>query len=195
MNNKILLASTSKYRAQLLAQLKVPFEAHAPINVNEEEFKNKGLQPVELAQKLALLKAQSLVSKFSHHLIIGSDQVIALEGEIFGKPGSKEKAILQLKKFRGKTHQLITAVAMIKSTELITFEESAELAVRSDLTDEEIQRYVDLDNPIDCAGSYKLESLGPSLFESIQCRDHSSITGLPLIKTAFYLRQLGTLCP
>jgi septum formation protein len=185
----LILASTSRYRGELLAQLKLPFEAIAP-GVNEEEFKNGERSPQELARELAFRKAEAVFKRRPEALVIGSDQVCTLDGEILSKPGLVERAQEQLLKMQGKSHELITAVCLMLPDQVIQFENHTRLFMRP-LTQEQIASYVAGDLPLDCAGSYKLESQGIKLFERIEMDDHTSIIGLPLIQLNNHLLSLG----
>ncbi len=189
----LLLASTSRYRRELLERLGVPFRCRPP-DVDEQPFKQLGLAPRALAERLAREKAVSLADAEPAATIIGSDQVAAIDDERLGKPGSAARAVEQLAKLAGRQHTLITAVAIWHRGQLCEHTEVARLTMRP-LTRAELARYVEADAPLDCAGSYKLEQRGISLFSAIQCGDHSAITGLPLIALAGYLRQLGYAIP
>lgn len=185
----IVLASTSKYRGALMAQLGYPFTQSAP-GVNEDDYKNEGLAPKELAAKLANLKAQSVFQKHPNSCVIGSDQVCTLGNLILDKPGSAENAIMQLQKMQGKSHKLITAVSILAPTNTFHFINETILHMR-ELTLSEISDYVKHDSPLDCAGSYKLESLGIKLFHKIEMEDQTAIIGLPLIEVTNKLLTLG----
>lgn len=186
----LILASTSKYRRELLQRLNLSFDCHAP-DVDESAYKNLGLSPKELASRLAYEKAMSVAKKFPDSVVIGSDQVAALDELIFDKPGSVENACAQLKEMQGKTHCLYTAVSLIvPNRDGINFIEVTKLSMRS-LSQSEIERYVSADQPLDCAGSYKIETLGVSLFNSIVGDDFTAITGLPLMILAKHLRAIG----
>lgn len=185
----LILASTSKYRAQLLSQLGWSFESVGP-EVDEDQMKGQGLRPQELAITLSRMKAKAVYLRFEGSCVIGSDQVCTLEGEIFGKPGTQERAQTQLSRMQGKVHELLTAVTVITPEKETTFLNSTRLHMR-DLTEAEIEAYVKVDSPLDCAGSYKLESQGIKLFERIEMTDHTSIIGLPLIELSNVLIDLG----
>lgn len=182
----ILLASTSKYRKALLERLCVPFECQAPI-CDENSFKKIISDPVELAVRLAHVKAQSLATP--DNTVIGGDQVAALEQEILGKPGTPEKAFTQLKKLQGRRHRLITAVCVIHKMQAHPLLNITELELRP-LSDDEIRAYIAIDQPLDCAASYKIEKSGIALMKSIQCEDFSAIEGLPLISLSQLLIKL-----
>jgi septum formation protein len=185
----LILASTSQYRKALLTQLGWPFEAMSS-GVDEDQLKNKGLSPTQLAVELAKLKAEVIFKKSPSSCVIGSDQVCMLQGELLGKPGSIEKAIEQLNKMQGQHHELITAVTILSPSGEISFHNRTLLHMRK-LSLEEIKQYIEEDLPLDCAGSYKLESKGIKLFEKIEMDDHTSIIGLPLIQLNNNLLQLG----
>ena len=185
----LILASTSKYRGALLAQLGYPFEAISP-GVDEDQLKSKNYTPTQIATELAKLKALAVFKKRPEACVIGSDQVCVLNGELLSKPGSKENAILQLQKMQGIHHELITAVTILYPQGVINFHNRTLLFMRP-LTLSEITRYVEEDLPLDCAGSYKLESKGIKLFEKIEMDDHTSIIGLPLIQLNNHLLKIG----
>ncbi|MBA2405722.1 MAG: septum formation protein Maf [Bdellovibrionales bacterium] len=185
----LILASTSKYRGALLAQLGWSFEAIAP-GVDEDQLKTKNLSPTQLAMELARLKAQAVFAQRPDACVIGSDQVCMLNGELLGKPGTKEKAIQQLQKMQGIHHELITAVTILSPHGEVNFHNRTLLFMRP-LNLEQIAKYVEEDRPLDCAGSYKLETRGIKLFEKIEMDDHTSIIGLPLIQLNNHLLQIG----
>lgn len=192
----LILASTSRYRFELLQRLHLNFEAIAPL-ANEDQLKQEWLSqssshlPRELAETLALAKAQSLTNLFPNQWIIGSDQLIDFEGEILGKAPTAERAFLQLKKLSGNSHQLITSVALVRNNETpIIFTDTTQITIES-LSDSEIKTYIALEKPFDCAGSYKIESLGIRLIKNLNTLDPTAIIGLPLIRLSQELRSLG----
>jgi septum formation protein len=185
----LILASSSKYRAALLAQLGFNFSSVAP-DVDEDQFKNSQLSALDLARKLAHEKALNVFKRYPECLVIGSDQVCSLQGHILGKPHTRERAIEQLIRMQGKTHELISAVCLRLPGREITFENKTSLTMRP-LNKQSIEAYIDLDQPFDCAGSYKLEAAGIKLFSKIQMDDHTSIIGLPLIELNNHLLELG----
>jgi septum formation protein len=186
---QIILGSTSRYRRELLERLRLPFECLAP-QVDEEPYKNSGASPDSIASVLAIAKAESLAGLRPHAAIIGSDQVVDCDGEVIGKPGSIEAAIEQLERLSGREHRLITAVAVWCGYHTQLHVDSTLLVMR-ELSRSEIERYVERDQPLDCAGAYKIESLGITLFDAIESSDQTAIVGLPLIATTRMLRQLG----
>jgi septum formation protein len=185
----LILASTSKYRGELLSQLGLPFTAEAP-GVNEDAFKTAGVSPLELSRELAFRKAKAVFQRNPQALVIGTDQVCTLDGEILSKPGTVENAVAQLLKMQGRHHELVTAVCLLLPQKKYSFENRTRLYMRS-LTEATIRDYVQKDSPLDCAGSYKLESKGIKLFEKIEMDDHTSIIGLPLIQLNNHLLELG----
>jgi septum formation protein len=185
----LILASTSKYRTSLLAQLGWPFENVAPC-VDEDIVKKTGLLPYELAHTLSVMKAQAVFIRYPDTCVIGSDQVCHLEGEILGKPGTVQKACDQLAYMQGKTHELITSVTVMNSETTISFSNITRLTMR-ELSTAEIESYVLYDKPLDCAGSYMLESRGIKLFSKIEMNDHTAIIGLPLVELTSTLLKLG----
>ena len=192
---RLVLASGSPYRASLLRQLRVPFEACAS-EVDEESVKNSGLSPREVARRLAREKAEALAERFPDALLLGGDQVAELEGQILDKPGTREKSEEQLRLLSGKTHSLWTALALHDASSGVTRDLVHEhrMTMRS-LSEGQIRRYVAEDLPLDCCGSYKIESLGIALFEKIEGHDHTAIVGLPLIELVSLLREFGVVVP
>lgn len=185
----LILASTSKYRGALLSQLGWPFEAVAP-GVDESVLKSQDFKPIALAMALAKLKAQAVFKNRPEACVIGSDQVCMLGEEILSKPGTIQNAVTQLSKMQGRTHELITAVTLLSPKGVLSFYNRTQLSMRP-LTPLEITRYVEADLPLDCAGSYKLETTGIKLFQKIEMDDHTSIIGLPLIQLNNHLLELG----
>lgn len=185
----LILASTSKYRGELLSQLGWAFEAVAP-GVDEDKLKDTGLSPADLATTLSNFKAEAVFAKRPGSCVIGSDQVCTMNGIIFGKPGSPERAAEQLSQMQGKSHELLTAVTVIHPGGAETFLNRTILHMRP-LNLKQIYEYVARDLPLDCAGSYKLESSGIKLFKNIEMNDHTAIIGLPLIELTSILLKLG----
>lgn len=193
----LVLASTSRYRRELLARLGIPFRCLAP-QVDEEAFKTHGAAPRQVAERLAQEKALRVAAREPGATVIGGDQIVALgtaeAGSILGKPGSREAAARQLAALTGKSHELVTAIAIAHEGRLLTHIDVAVLEMRS-LDEAAIDRYLDADEPYDCAGAYKLEARGITLFSRIASADHSAITGLPLIALTTMLRELGFSIP
>lgn len=188
---RVVLASTSKYRSALLERLGLSFDSIAP-GVDEDAVKGTCSGARELVETLALAKARAAAALAPEAVIIGSDQCAALDGEILGKPGSVDNAIAQLERMSGRTHSLWTGVAVLDArTGACTVDvDQHELTMRS-LTREQIAAYVDRDRPLDCAGSYKIESMGIALFESVEGRDFTAIIGLPMTLVARRLAERG----
>lgn len=184
---KLILASTSPYRRELMDRLGLPYQA-VPPEFDENSLKGKIKDPVALAQALARGKADSLATPAN--CVIGGDQLVSFEGRILGKPGTAAAATEQLGKMQGKTHELITAVCLIYQNERTEFVDRTRITLRP-LTESEIRNYVERDNPIDCAGSYKIEKAGITLIEKLECNDPSAIQGLPLIHLSAVLRKYG----
>lgn len=190
----VVLASTSRYRKRLLERISLPFEAESP-DVDESPVQEDSLlSPHEIAAKLAYLKAAAVFSRRSDAIVIGSDQVAVLGNQILTKPGSREHNIAQLEKLSGQTHKLITAVCVLAPGEKREFSNEVVLVVRS-LGSEEIERYVDHDEPWDCSGGYRIEGQGVTLFTRVDTSDPSSIEGLPLMQLTATLRELGVQIP
>ncbi len=187
---KLILASTSIYRQQQLKQLNVPFQSMAP-QVDEDQLKKQApVSTTDLPLYLAQKKAESLALLYPQSIIIGADQIGFLGNTTLGKAGTKDKAILQLLQLQGKTHQLHTAIAVYLNGQWLLHVDVTELTMRT-LSEAQIRHYVDLENPIDCAGSYKFEGLGISLFDKISTKDPTSIIGLPLMTLTNFLTQFG----
>ena len=189
----LVLASTSPYRRALLERLGLSFRTVAP-RFNESSVSATGKSPQELAEALAMGKARSVAAIEPAATVIGSDQLVAIDGTIFGKPGSVDRAIDQLETLSGRTHELYTAVVVIQANRSLRYTDLTRLRMRPLLRDE-IARYVNRDRPLDCAGSYKLEEQGIVLFESIETDDHTAIMGLPLLRLTSILRGLGFVVP
>ncbi len=195
----LVLASTSRYRRELLARLGLPFRARAP-GCDEEAVKQSlrgahlHLPPERLAAELARAKAESLRDVEPEAVILGSDQVAAIGDEILDKPGSAEQAARQLALLAGRTHVLVTAVALLHGGRLHAHVDVTRLAMRP-LSSAQIERYVAADAPLDCAGSYRLEARGITLFERIESADHTAIVGLPLIAVTSMLARVGYAVP
>lgn len=185
----LVLGSTSRYRAELLSRLKLPFEVAAP---QVDESAAAGEPPQELARRLALEKARAVARRFPQAVVIGADQVADLAGEPLGKPGSHERATDQLRLMRGKTVVFQTAVAVVCAETGFEQLELAPVKVRfRELSDPEIEAYLQAEQPYDCAGSARSEGLGIALLDSIESDDPTALVGLPLIRTCRMLRAAG----
>lgn len=189
----LVLASTSRYRRELLQRLQLPFAVAAP-QVDETPLPDEA--PRALALRLALAKAQAVAAQQPGALVIGSDQVADLAGRSLGKPGSHERAVQQLRQMRGQTVVFHTALAVICLEAGFEQADVAPVRVRfRDLHDDEIERYLHAEQPYDCAGSAKSEGLGISLLEAIDSDDPTALIGLPLIRTCAMLRAAGVVLP
>lgn len=189
MTAPLILASTSRYRRELLSRLRLPFEVVGS-QVDETPLGNES--PASLAQRLALAKARAVSALHPAAVVIGADQVADLDGDAIGKPGDHERATAQLQRMSGRCVIFQTAMAVV--CERTGFEEAhlSEVKVRfRSLSETEIEHYLRLDTPYDCAGSAKSESLGPALLESIDSDDPSALVGLPLIRLCAMLRAAG----
>ncbi|MGO9915666.1 MAG: Maf family protein [Isosphaeraceae bacterium] len=186
---EVVLASTSPYRRALLERLCLPFRCLAP-RFDEDAVKAQEPDPRALAEQLAFAKAASLLADEPEAAIIGCDQLVAFQGRTFGKPGSADQAVEQLSAMAGQTHDLYTALVVVHRERVFRYTDVTTLRMRS-LSRPAIKRYVSSDQPVDCAGSYKLESRGIVLFDRIQTDDHSAITGLPLVALVTILCELG----
>lgn len=192
-NSPLILASTSRYRRALLERLGLPFEVQSS-GVDEDAWKTRGLSPRELAEQLALAKARVVAEQNPSAVVIGGDQVPAIDDSFLDKPETVENAIKQLRRLSGRAHELITAIAVIGPFGVRAHTDCTRLTMRS-LSDEEIHRYVLADSPLDCAGAYRIESRGITLFERIESQDHTSIEGIPLIALTTILRDLNFVLP
>ena len=185
----LILGSTSRYRKELLARLRIPFETAAP-DVDETPHSNES--PKDLALRLALAKARAVALKHPDAVVIGSDQVADLDGIPLGKPGNHTNAILQLQRMRGKTVIFQTALSVVCIATGYERTDLAEVKVKfRDLSDAEIETYLRAEEPYDCAGSAKSEGLGIALLDAIDNDDPTALIGLPLIRTCQMLREAG----
>jgi septum formation protein len=185
----LILGSTSRYRRELLARLHVPFEVQAP---QVDETPLAGEAPEALARRLALAKARAVAARHPQAVVIGSDQVADLAGEPLGKPGTHERAVEQLRRMRGRTVIFQTALSVVCQASGFEMSDLAAVQVRvRALSDAEIETYLRLEEPYDCAGSAKSEGLGIALLDAIDNDDPTALVGLPLIRTARLLRAAG----
>ena len=189
----LILASTSPYRRAQLEQLGVPFRCEAP-GVDERAAEPQDASPREVAATLARAKALAVAARHPEAIVIGGDQVCVLDDEVLHKPGSAGRALEQLARLAGRTHRLISAICVARGERCVSHEDVTELDMRP-LSEEQRRRYVDADQPLDCAGSYKLEARGVTLFSAIRSADHSAIQGLPLLALCELLRGEGVPLP
>lgn len=186
---QLILASTSPYRQELLRRLRLPFEVIAS---DVDESPRTGEAPAALAARLALAKAHAVASMHPRTVVIGSDQVADLDGMALGKPGHHEAAVQQLRMMRGRRVVFHTAVAVVRAECRFEARDMAQVSVTfRALSDTEIEHYLHVDRPYDCAGSAKVESLGIALLASVESDDPTALIGLPLIRTCALLRQAG----
>ena len=193
MMTDIILASKSPYRKELLSRLIDNFKC-VDSNYDESSLKKQIKDPIELSRQLSYQKAVAVQRKSPKSLIIGSDQVCVFNKEVLSKTGDLELSKEQLLKLQGKTHQLITSYVILYENTNITRTVITELTMRV-LSENQVKKYLITDNPIDCAGSYKLEMKGISLFKYIKTEDYTSIIGLPLITLGSDLIKLGVCIP
>lgn len=185
----LILASTSRYRRELLSRLQLPFDTVSP---EVDETPQPGEAPAALAQRLALAKAQAVAARHPRAVVIGSDQVADLDGEALGKPGTRERAVAQLSRMSGRALIFQTAVAVVRADTGFAAVELAPVQVRvRTLTPGEIERYLRAEPAYDCAGSAKSEGLGIALLDAVDSDDPTALIGLPLIRTCALLRRAG----
>lgn len=189
----LVLASTSPHRRELLMRLGLPFSADAP-GVDERRGAHESVP--ELVRRLSRAKADAVAPRHPGALIIGSDQAAARDGDILGKPGDHATAVAQLKASSGKRLKFLTGLCLLDTRDGRRHEhvDITQVAFRT-LGDAEIERYLKSERPYDCAGSFKSEGLGVSLFESIESSDPTALVGLPLIVLCRFLRECGLQVP
>lgn len=186
---RLVLASTSIYRRQLLERLRIPFTVHSP---GVDEAALPGEDAISLVHRLAKLKAEAVAVRYPDSVVIGSDQVAVRGATILGKPGSSEAAIAQLRAASGSQIVFQTAVhVLMPQQQRHEAHVDATLVKFRPLSDDEIVRYVAAEQPLDCAGAFKAEALGITLFERIDSQDPTALTGLPLIWLSGALRRAG----
>jgi len=185
----LILGSTSRYRRELLERLRLPFITVSP---QVDETPLPGEAPAALACRLALAKAQAVAEQHPGAIVIGSDQVADVDGEPIGKPGTHERAVAQLQRMSGRTITFQTAVAVVRTDTQFAQTLLAPVHVRfRTLSDAEIEFYLRTEQPYDCAGSAKCETLGITLLDAIDSDDPTALIGLPLIRTSQLLRAAG----
>jgi len=189
---RLILASTSRYRRELLGRLRLPFESVAP---QVEEDQHAGESVESMVARLAEAKARAVARVHPGALVIGADQAASLGGHALGKPGDRERAIEQLALCSGQHVLFHTALCVIDAQGRQAADLDTTTVRFRTLTDTEIARYVDAEQPYDCAGSFKCEGLGISLFEAIETSDPSALIGLPLIRLCALLRRAGVAVP
>ncbi len=186
----IILASTSRYRKELLGRLGVIFSTISP-DVDEQQNANES--PLENCRRLALEKAQAVATKNPHAIVIGSDQVLDLDGEALSKPGDFANALSQLKRCQGRTIFCYTALALITPSRPPMVDVVPTEIVYRDLSDAELIAYLEREKPFDAAGAVKVETAGIVLLKAVKSDDPTAIIGLPLIRLTDFLRAAGVL--
>lgn len=186
---RLILGSSSPYRHELLSRLRLPFEVVSP---DIDETALPGEAPATLAARLAMAKAQAVARAHPDALVIGSDQVAELQGQAIGKPGTHQRAHAQLRAMSGEVVLFHTAVAVVCADSGYAAQDLAPVRVRfRELSEAEIEHYLRIEQPYDCAGSAKAEALGIALLAGIESDDPTALIGLPLIRTCALLRQAG----
>lgn len=189
----LLLASSSPYRRELLARLRLPFVCASP-DIDESHRANESA--VGLVQRLAEEKARALAADYPGHLIIGSDQVAVLNGKILGKPHTFERAREQLSAASGSCVTFLTGLSLLNSSTGVCQVDHVPFTVHMRTLDQaSIERYLQAEQPYDCAGSFKAEGLGVSLFQATEGCDATSLIGLPLIRLVDMLIKEGVQLP
>lgn len=186
---RLILASTSRYRRELLQRLRLPFDMLSP---DVDETPHGGEVPAALAERLAMAKAQAVAEAHADAIVIGSDQVAELDGASIGKPHTHDAAVAQLRSMSGRRVVFHTAVAVVRRDQGFARGLVAPVAVTFRvLADAEIEHYLRVEQPYDCAGSARSEALGIALLAAIDSDDPSALVGLPLIRTCTLLREAG----
>lgn len=190
---RLILASSSRYRHELLSRLQLPFEVLVP-DIDETPLANE--TPTMTALRLARAKAQTIATLAPNALVIGSDQVATLDELQIGKPGNFENALLQLQKMRGRRVIFHTALCLWDGRQnlpenQVQVEDIQTFVTFRNLPDEELSAYLHIEQPYDCAGSAKNEGLGITIIEKIESTDPTALTGLPLIALTTMLRRAG----
>jgi septum formation protein len=188
-NPPLILASTSRYRRELLERLRLPFATVAP-EVDETPY--PGETPQQLACRLAMEKARAVAARHPQAVVIGSDQVADLDGQALGKPLVHDIAVQQLQRMQGQQVVFQTAVAVVCNAKKFAQMDLAQVRVRfRTLSADDIEVYLRAEQPYDCAGSAKSEGLGITLLDAIDNDDPTALIGLPLIRTCQMLRAAG----
>jgi MAF protein len=188
-NAPLVLASSSRFRQALLDRLHLPYQCYSP-DIDETPLPDES--PKALVHRLALSKANTVAERFPNHCIIGSDQIALFEGDILGKPHTTERARAHLARFSGQRVTFLTGLALLDTRHQRhqVHIEPFDVVFRT-LSEREIERYVAIEQPLDSAGSFRMEGLGIALFERLEGRDPNALIGLPLIALCDMLRQAG----
>jgi septum formation protein len=185
----LILASSSPYRRDLLQRLGLPFEVDVP-GVEEDVY--EGETPQQLVLRLSEAKARAVAERHPDSLVIGSDQVAVMEGEIVGKPGVHDRAVEQLRRASGRKVEFLTGLCLLNTATGRAQVEAVPFSIHFRVLDEErIERYLRKDQPYNCAGSFRSERLGVTLFERMEGDDANSVVGLPLIRLVRMLEREG----
>ena len=189
LNTTIVLGSTSPFRKSILDKLNISFETDKP-EVDETPLENETAE--QLVERLAVLKAEAVANRWTNSLVIGSDQVALFDNEILGKPHTHENAVKQLTRFSGNKVTFLTGLAVINTQtgKTLSLVEPFEVHFKQ-LTQADIESYLQAEKPYNCAGSFKSEALGICLFEKLVGEDPNTLIGLPLIKLVDMFKQLG----
>lgn len=190
MSTQLVLASSSPYRKKLLKRLMIPFQCVAP-DIDESAYPEEDIE--HYIRRMTLFKATAVADQIeAPAIIIASDQSASFNGQIVGKPHTKDKAIEQLMSFSGNTVSFLTGVSVLNTETNTTDYKLAKYSVTfRQLERADVVRYIDKEQPLDCAGSFKCEGLGVSLFKAMEGDDPTSLEGLPLIATCELLRRAG----
>jgi septum formation protein len=189
---QLVLASTSPYRRQLLARLGLPFDQAKPM---VDETPLPGESPLALSLRLAKAKAMALAQQYPQAWLIGSDQVAVCKGRLMGKPGTPQAALSQLQWQRGSVTSFHTAVCLFRAdtgeSQIQIVSTDVHWLAESELGDAQLQRYIDLESPLDCAGAAKSEGLGTVLIQKMDTPDPTALIGLPMVALTKMLRTWG----
>jgi septum formation protein len=189
---QLVLASTSPYRRQLLARLGLPFDQAKPM---VDETPLPGESPLALSLRLAKAKAMALAPQYPQAWLIGSDQVAVCKGRLMGKPGTPQAALAQLQWQRGSVTSFHTAVCLFRAdtgeSQIQIVSTDVHWLAESELSDAQLQRYIDLESPLDCAGAAKSEGLGTVLIQKMDTPDPTALIGLPMVALTKMLRTWG----
>jgi septum formation protein len=189
---RLILASTSRYRREMLSRFGLPFDAVAP---GVDETPLDGEAPLHLVQRLAAAKAAAVARAYPDACVIGSDQLAEFDGRALGKPGTPERAIEQLRAMSGREVTFLTALCVMRGEHEVGVAVDRTVVRFRTLSQAEVERYVEAEQPLDCAGSFKSEGRGITLFDAIETVDPTALIGLPLIATARLLRDAGFVLP
>ena len=192
MNQELILASESQYKKNILKRLEIAFSTDAPAI---DETPHAGESARVISMRLAQQKAETIAARHPTTTVISTDQSAEVDGEILGKPGTIANAYTMLQKLSGKTVSFFTSVGFIAPNQPCLIHTEEVIATIRALDRQEIERYVAKDKPLDCAGSFKVESLGISLFTSVRSEDPTALEGLPLIRLCQWLRDQGFKIP